>query len=79
MINWGITNVTWSKDILTGEDIIKSVTWTVKKDNNNSTTQNGTTILNQKILNNVLMDDNVLLTWVFEILGSERQTIENSL
>ena len=80
MIVWNITKVKWSKDHLTNEDIIKSVDWIVKKDDSDST-QSGVIELNVKLntVNEVVVDEEMLLSWVFESLGSEKQTIENSL
>jgi hypothetical protein len=80
MVVWNITNIKWSKDRLTNEDIIKSVGWIVKKDNSNST-QSGVMELNVKFNpdNQPVVDEEMMLGWVFEALGSEKQNIEDSL
>jgi hypothetical protein len=80
MIIWSITNVKWSKDHLTNEDIIKSVGWIAKKDGSNSS-QSNVIELNVKlnIDNEVVVNNDMLLAWLFEALGSEKQTIEDSL
>jgi hypothetical protein len=79
MVVWKITNVKWSKDRLTNEDIIKSVDWIVKKDDSNST-QSGVMELNVKFNpDNEVVVDGEMLAWVFEALGNEKQIIEDSL
>jgi hypothetical protein len=80
MIVWNITKVKWSKDRLTNEDVIKSVDWIVKKDDNNST-QSGVMELIVKFNpdTQLVVDEEMMLGWVFEALRSEKQNIEDSL